>query len=204
MPKIVDHDERREHITEAATSVIIRGGFQGLTMREVAAEAGYAHGAITRYFPDKQSLLSAAFLRLHRLANERITEKVRGARGLEALDLMCREILPLGEMGPHYARVVIAFWDHAAQDEELRRIHRENNMMWRRQFRRFLLEAREDGELADDVDVDTAVGEVASRNAGWQMVSTLLPDLADDAHLVASLEALIDGLRPAVRTEPAR
>ncbi|GAA4478038.1 TetR/AcrR family transcriptional regulator [Microbacterium panaciterrae] len=195
MPKIVDHNERREHIADAATKVIIRDGFDRLTMRQIAAEAGYSHGAIARYFPTKESLLTASFLRLYTQANGRILAGVAGRRGLDALERMCREVLPFGELGPKYARVVIAFWDHASQDATVAAIHRENNQHWRDQFRRFLLEAREDGELATHIDVDTAAGEVASRNAGWQMVSVLLPESAGDERIESGLQALLADLR---------
>ncbi|PRB07683.1 TetR/AcrR family transcriptional regulator [Microbacterium sp. MYb64] len=204
MPKIVDHDERRDHIADAATKVIAREGFERLTMRQIAAEAGYTHGAIARYFPTKESLLTASFVRLHVQANGRILTEVAGKRGLDALEQMCREILPFGDLGPKYARVVIAFWDHASQDTRVTQIHRENNQRWRDQFRRFLVEAREDGELADHVDIDTAVGEVASRNAGWQMVSVLLPEVAGDERIEAGLQALLGELRGRPADGPAR
>lgn len=195
MPKIVDHEERRTHIADAATQVIIRVGFDNLTMREIATEAGYAHGAIARYFPDKRSVLTAAFLRLYSLANDRIHARIEGVRGLEALELMCREILPYSPNGPLYAKVVIAFWDHASQDDEVTRIHRVNNLHWRDLFRRCLIEAREDGELADGIDIETAVNEIASRNAGWQMISVLMPDSAGDGRLNDGLDSLLSTLR---------
>lgn len=195
MPKIVDHDERRDHIADAAVQVIIRVGFDNLTMREIATEAGYAHGAIARYFPNKQSLLTAAFLRLYTQANDRIHAQIEDVRGLAALEGMCREILPYSPNGALYARVVISFWDHASQDDQVSRIHRANNMHWRDLFRRFLTEAREDGELADHVDIETAVNEIASRNAGWQMIAVLLPDMAGDGRLNDALAAVMATLR---------
>lgn len=203
MPKIVDHDERRNHIAEAATQVILREGFDHATMREVAAAAGYTHGAIARYFPDKHSLLVAAFLRVHAQSHEQILASVMDTRGLTALCYMCREILPFGHKNAH-ASLVVAFWGHACEDEEVRALHRRNNMMWRDMFYRFLLEAREDGELAPHIDIDTAVNLIASHNAGWQMIGSLLSDLADDLHLEASLTALIDQFRAKKDTRDSR
>src|SRR5699024_3654825 len=109
MPKIVDHEERRAHIVDALTTVAVRDGFNKLTMRRVAAEAGYAHGAIVRYFPNKQSLLTAAFLKVYTDADERIKPRVENLRGLAALEEMCREILPYPPIGAPFARVVISF-----------------------------------------------------------------------------------------------
>ncbi len=195
MPKIVDHQERREHIAEAATAVIMRCGFTGLTMREVAAEAGYAHGAIARYFPDKQKLLTAAFLRLTVAANERITDGVRDLRGFAALHRLCSEILPFGEVGGASTRVLLAFWDHASEDPEIRDISRENNLRWRELMRRFLIEAREDDELSPRIDIAVAIDRIAAHNAGWQVTAALMPDVATVERISASLNALIDGFR---------
>ncbi|MHA3683007.1 TetR/AcrR family transcriptional regulator [Leucobacter sp. HY1908] len=195
MPKIVDHEERRRHIVEAVTRIIIRDGFDRVTMREIAAEAGYAHGAIVRYFPNKNSLLTASFLSLYDQANARIATELPGLRGLAGLERICLEILPFGEVGPLYARVVISFWDHASQNEGLVEIHRENNSRWRELFRMFLTQAREDGELAAHVDIEAAVNQVAAHNAGWQMTAVLLPENAGDENVQRALDTLIQGLR---------
>ncbi|MBK0420014.1 TetR/AcrR family transcriptional regulator [Leucobacter sp. CSA1] len=195
MPKIVDHDERRRHIAEAATAVIMRCGFAGLTMREVAAEAGYAHGAIARYFPNKQSLLTAAFLQLTVAANDRIAAGIEDLRGLAALHRMCSEILPYGSVGTASTRVLLAFWDHASEDPGIREINRKNTLRWRGLMHRFLAEAREDGELDPELDVDAAVDRVSVHNAGWQVTAALTPDIAASERIDASLRALLDGFR---------
>ena len=94
MPKIVDHDERRAHIARAVTNLILRDGIDGATMREIAAEAGYAHGAIARYFPSKQSLITAAFMQVFEESENRVIAGVQSIRGLRALELMCRQLWP--------------------------------------------------------------------------------------------------------------
>src|SRR5690606_38315506 len=113
----------RSHIVEAVTQIIIRDGFDRVTMREIAAEAGYAHGAIARYFPDKKSLLTAAFLEVFQKSHEHTLRRTEGVRGLEALRQMFLELMPLEADGPQRSRVVLSFWDRAAQDGELWEIH---------------------------------------------------------------------------------
>ena len=196
MPKIVDHDERRSEITEAVTRIIIRDGFDRVTMRGIAAEIGYAHGALARYFPDKQSLLTAAFFQVFNSSHAETLARVEGIRGLDALWAMSRVLLPYSRVGGDKSRVVLSFWNRAAQDPELWEIHHEAIVRRRGLIRRFLLEAREDGELRDDLDLDVAVEEVSARNAGWQMLAVFVPDAATDEKLDASLEALLDGFRP--------
>ena len=50
MPKVVDHDERREDVAEAAWRVIGRDGLEGATLREISREAGFTTGVIQHYF----------------------------------------------------------------------------------------------------------------------------------------------------------
>lgn len=194
MPKIVDHDERRAHIVEAVTQIIIRDGFDRVTMREIAAEAGYAHGAIARYFPDKKSLLTAAFLQVFQGSHERTLQRVEGVRGLQALRQMFLELLPFEADGPERARVVLSFWDRAAQDQELWEIHHENITRRRELIRRFLVEARDDGELDPALVIEDGVNRVSAHNAGWQMMAVLVPESADEASLLASIDSILDAL----------
>ncbi len=202
MPKIVDHDERRGHFIDAAIDVVVREGFDRLTMRQIATEAGYTHGAIARYFPDKQSLLAAAFLRLNRAVNERIAENTAGLRGMAALKATCRAILPYDDRRVT-GRVVIAFWDRIPHDPDLRAVWDGHSTRWRSRFVQHLEEAREDGELAPDVDIAVAVNEISARNMGWLMLTVVLPEQVTDENLDRGLDGLFDRFLASAQTAPA-
>ena len=60
MGRSVDHTQRREIFAAAALRVIMRDGIAGLTVREVAKEAGFTTGALTHYFHSKDQLLIEA------------------------------------------------------------------------------------------------------------------------------------------------
>ncbi|WP_156760879.1 TetR/AcrR family transcriptional regulator [Microbacterium karelineae] len=195
MPKIVDHDERRELIVDATWRLIQRGGFDRATMREIAEEAGFAHGALARYFPDKQSLISAAFVRAYSATNARLDEALAGVTGLAGLRELCRQILPFGASSRPYARVVVAFWEQAMQNDDLSQLHRSNNMRWRGLMWTFLEQARSEGELDDGVEIGAVVDEVAAMNAGWQVMSLLMPETAIDERITAALDQFLDRIR---------
>ena len=195
MPKIVDHDERRAHIARAVTNLIMRDGIDGATMREIAAEAGFAHGAIARYFPSKQSLITAAFMQVFEESENRVIAGVQSIRGLRALELMCRQLWPFSPVEARKARVVLAFWALAAQDPELEKLHQVRIAERRDLIRRFLREAQEDGELSEHISLEAAVDEVTSRNAGWQMMAVLVPEAIADERIEAALQTMLAGLR---------
>ena len=51
--------DRRQALVEAAYRRIAECGFEGLRLRDVAAEAGIDHSTIHHYFPTKQALVTA-------------------------------------------------------------------------------------------------------------------------------------------------
>ncbi|MGH3984905.1 MAG: TetR/AcrR family transcriptional regulator [Pseudonocardiaceae bacterium] len=57
MPKQVDHTERRRAIAEALWRVVAREGFEGVSLRHVAAEAGVSMGLVQHYFHTKEQML---------------------------------------------------------------------------------------------------------------------------------------------------
>lgn len=199
MPKMVDHDERREVIVDATWRLIERGGFERATMREIATEAGFAHGALSRYFDNKESLLAAAFVRAHTRTNERVSTELRSERGIAALRTLCLEIMPLGRRGVQEARVVVAFWDRAIVNEDLWNAHRANALRWRAQMHQFLAEAREDGEIATTVPDETIVDQITAMNAGLQIMSLLMPDTTTRERQLAAFDTYLAGLRAPAR-----
>lgn len=195
MPKVVDHDERRSELAAAAWHIIARDGFDRLTMRNIASEAGYSHSAFARYFPDKDALLHAAFLHTRELADKGIVAATQGERGLTALRHMCLAIMPLGQDGAAHARVALAFWNHAAQNDSFGQSQREHAHAWRSRLLTHLREAEADEELASGIDLTTASDEIAAANMGWQTLRLIMPEFATDARMTAALDSLLSSMR---------
>jgi TetR/AcrR family transcriptional regulator, transcriptional repressor of aconitase len=59
MPKIVDHAKYRREIVVKATPIFSTHGFNGLGMRQIAAELGMSKSALYHYFPSKELLFAA-------------------------------------------------------------------------------------------------------------------------------------------------
>ncbi len=65
--------DKRQLILTTAEQLIVKTGFQGLSMHKLAQEAGIAAGTIYRYFQDKDDLVEA--VRLHVL--QRVADMVQ-------------------------------------------------------------------------------------------------------------------------------
>ena len=121
MPKIVDHEARREEISEIVAGLIAGGGLEAATIREIARSSGYSKGVVEHYFDDKEALISAALDWVNRRYELRLSGAIDGLAGLPALRKMIEATLPLNERVRDEWRVRLVFWSTAAIDPVLRR-----------------------------------------------------------------------------------
>jgi len=73
MPKIVDHQQRKENIAEAAWRVIRRDGLDGVSVRRIAQEMGISLGSLRYYFDNQHELLAFAM----RLVSQRVHHRIQ-------------------------------------------------------------------------------------------------------------------------------
>jgi len=191
VPKIVDHDKRRVELVEATWRIIASRGIEGATMREIAAEAGFANGALKPYFPTKDDLLTFAFGHVFNQTNSRMSDSTAGLRGLSALRSYCHEILPLDAERLNEARIAIAFWQRALTDPAKAALHDSSMEQWRDALFDKLREARELGELKEGLNDDDIVGGIMTFALGAQITATLTPEHHSADQLRSQLETYI-------------
>jgi AcrR family transcriptional regulator len=79
MPKRVDHQQRRREIADALLRVVGLHGLHGMSLREVAAEAGVSLRLVQYYFPTKEQLVLFTASYLTRRLAEQVTTQVKAA-----------------------------------------------------------------------------------------------------------------------------
>ena len=194
MPKVVDRDERRPTIVAAAWRLIAARGIDGVNMRDLAAEAGYTNGALSRYFSGKDEILRAAFELVLEETNTRIERSVRTHRGLKALRKVCVEIMPLTEETRLEARIAISLWQRALTDRNMEKANNDIVGRWSARIAAHLTEAVEDGTLID-IDVEVYASLIMTTVVGLQVTAVLgHPGTSRKAQL-ALLDAILDGHR---------
>jgi AcrR family transcriptional regulator len=156
MGRSVDHDERREIFAAAALRVITREGIAGLTVREVAKEAGYTTGALTHYFHSKDQLLIEASELSARLVRDRMARAEQTRPVIEAIRKVVALALPLTPERRGYWRIWVGYWERSSYDDEVSRVMRLRYDEWRDRLARMLAMAQAAGEVAADVDVQHA------------------------------------------------
>lgn len=120
MPKLVDHDARRQEIVDAAWRVVHRGGIERATVREVAAEAGCSPGSLRYYFPAQAELIGLAMDMVAERVRRRIESLDPGSDVRSAVERLLEQLLPLDDERRTEMEVWLAFSARAQADAALR------------------------------------------------------------------------------------
>lgn len=196
MPKIVDHDERRQELIEATWQVIAQHGLSAVTMRQIAEEAGYANGALKPYFPTKSDLLEATYIHVFALTENRIDAATANLRGIAALRALCLEVLPVTPELINEALIVVPFWEAAIRKPERTRAVVDSIDRWRDRITTTLSEAEADGDLRPGLKPEDIAGTLLSFLQGSQVTAVIDPDSFNPDRLREHLEAYLTLLRP--------
>lgn len=195
MPKVVDHRQRRQELVEATWRIIARHGISGATMRQIAAEAGFANGALKPYFPTKAELIEATYAFVFDRTNRRVDAAAQGLDGLAALEAFCREVLPLDAERLDEARVVISFWQEAAHDPRGAELNNASMAQWRRSMAGWMVQARGAEELDAGVEIAAAADALLNFLLGCQISAVIDREATTAGDLEAQLAAQLGQLR---------
>lgn len=196
-PSRYHHGDLRAALIARAAEVVIADGVGALSLRELARDLGVSHGAPSRHFPDKQSLLDA--LALHGF--DRLRGELAGA------------LAPVGQLATfadQFAQLATAYVRFAVQNASLLAVmfaakHREQappelRAAVERTFEAPLLaieQAQHRGEVVagDLEEIATAILATIHGFAALIAAGLLHPDAAGDL-LTATVGHLVHGLHP--------
>ena len=164
-----------DRLLDCVLGLLVADGYEGISIRRVAAAAGVSIGAVQHHFPTKDALLAAAMDRVSQQFQERLERRLApGAGPVEVLRAVAGELLGTGQERRPASVIWLVRMARAAVHEPTAEVHRRE---WR-QVEDLL------AHLVAAVRPD--LREQAAR---------------DEATL---LLALLDGLAGAVAVEPGR
>ena len=117
MPKIIDHDERRQQIAQAVLSVVARDGVSGVTMREVALEAGWSTGVLNHYYENKRALLVGGLRQASHDSGKNMIRALRSKHGTDQIRAVLEEGMPLDTRRAAMCRIFFFFWAEGISDD---------------------------------------------------------------------------------------
>jgi AcrR family transcriptional regulator len=176
MPKIVDHAERRAALAAAVWQVASRDGLDAVTMRRVAAEAGWSTGALAHYFEDKEELLVFAFETVADRVGRRIVKAAEHTRDpLELIRVQLVEGLAIDGERRAEVRVWFAFLGLAETRPQLAKAGREAYRVWRDRVAKTLTSAQRQGVVDDSIDAEREAAALIALVDGLAIQATFDP-----------------------------
>ena len=167
MPKPTFHNlpaDKRERIIELAIEEFSDKPYAQASISNIVARAGIAKGSFYQYFEDKLDLYRWLMLDIaaHRkLAYVEAHMPASSGDMFEVLERMMVAGIEFGIENPRLSRV--AEWTfHQSPEPDLAAFVKEVEALSTENFRRFLEQARERGELRDGLDLDLAGAMIGS------------------------------------------
>ena len=202
MPKQVDHEQRRQQIAGALLEVTASHGLEGVSLRQVAAQAGVTSGMVQHYFASKDTMIGFAMRTARTRYEARMTAALEGL-GVDAepravVTGLLATMLPVDDQQRQDARTALAFQSYAATRPAVA----EGLLTGEAQLRSFLaslLPPPGEAQCSADQREQSATALLGmAEGLGMQVISTGLS--AQEA--LASLEAQVE-LTFTARTEVA-
>jgi AcrR family transcriptional regulator len=194
MPRVVQHEQRRQELLDATWTVVASEGIEAATIRRIAEQAGCTTGRITHYFANKDDVLVAALRRVHIAAGKRMIQALPDNPGLQGLRAMLLEALPLDQQRIVEWQVWIAFWGNAATSPQLRREQHLRYEEWRALLFSVLQSAKRNGELPSRTNVTGLVEQLVALIDGLGLQGVLDPQHLPPGDLRSVLGNILDKL----------
>jgi AcrR family transcriptional regulator len=194
MPKIVDHDERREEILRAAIRVIESVGLDHTTTRAIAHESGYSNGVLSHYFQDKDDILQSILVKTHREFMERVEHSMNGKDEFGRLWALLMQNLPLDRERRVETLMEMTFWPRAVSIPAMRAFQRDAADELLTRLRLLITDVRGAGRLDSDLtDGDIAellIAVIDGLSVHAELFPKRLPAPQQERLMRAQLEAV--------------
>lgn len=175
MPRVVNEEERRRSIADAALTLIAKDGLESATFRAIARERGLSLGAIQHSFEDQAQLRQCVVSRFIQQVEDRLValdehmaqHSPGSPNWFEAIVSLLLELLPLDEGRRAEVRIWEAFAHASITDEQLAPFYRR---------------------------LDSALDRFCVSLVAQMKADSLVDEKLDDRLEGARLHALLDGL----------
>ena len=159
-------------LLQAASELIVEGGFDALTFAAIGERAGYSRGLVTARFGNKDGLVDALIDRIVTNWNTRnILPQTRGLEGRAAMVHVIEAIRRQAERDPRGLRVLYALaFEAIGPHDELRVRMATFHEVMRTDFAAILRRGLRDGSIPESVPADREAELIlaALRGIGFQ------------------------------------
>lgn len=159
-------------LLDAASDLIVEGGFASMTFAAIGERAGFSRGLVTARFGSKEGLVEALIERIVGTWSHRnVIPFTKGRRGFEGLTVMIDAIRRQAERDPRGLRVLYALMFEAlGPDEELRTRFAKFHDEMRADFASLVAKGKRDGSIRKGISPDHEAALIVAglRGIGYQ------------------------------------
>jgi AcrR family transcriptional regulator len=186
--------QRRERILETVRQQLSKAGYEGLSMRDVAAASDVSPTTLYNLYDNKDGLVLAA---LDDLLTQLATSVPAELQGLEGVVARSRAYAQNIVRNPRYAEAMARMLFNARSTDPIAKMLLHNGISFRRQS---LVEMQAIGEMRMDIDLDFFAQQwaVSSWSAILLWTHGHIPlEEFEESYVRAELHALLPGMTPA-------
>jgi AcrR family transcriptional regulator len=194
VPKVVDHEERRQELVEAAWRVINRVGLEHTTIREIAAESGFSTGALAHYFRSKDDILRSALERADHEIQDRLERIPQTVHPITRLRHVVAQALPLDDRRAFELTLDVNFWARALNQPSLRALQHRDHDVWRDVVMKAVIEAQQADVLHRLSAPEDVTDVIVAFVDGLGLQGLVYPELITTARTTHLLDAQLMAL----------
>ena len=198
-PRIVDKEQKRLALIQAAVFIFAAKGFQSATMSEIAARAGVGKGTLYEYFHNKEDLFFAVFEWFGNSTFEQAQQAVKDVNtaGDQLLALARASIASMSEYRELFP-LTLEFW--AASSAQITRERFASALQslyqsYRRTIALLVHAGQQHGEFRSSVDAEAVATMLVGAMDGLFLQHWFDPNLDPSAISEHFFEPLLRGLR---------
>lgn len=189
MPKIVDHDERREALCLAAAKLIHEEGLEAATVRAIARAASCSTGVLAHYFADKDDLVAHVLAYVNHRPIARMVARLENEPVPESVVPWLDEVLPLDEDRRMEWSVRLAIW---GVKPNLQTFAPSGQDSWVEGSKILVEMSKARGVLPQDLDTDDFARRLTASVMGASLCAMFEPSRFDPAWLRQFIGATLD------------
>ena len=195
LPKIVNHEERREFIARVSADIIADQGLEQATIREIAQRTGFSKGVIEHYFDDKDHIIDMALNWVNERYMIRERKLTEGKEGLAALHARLTGALPLTKESVQEWKIRLRFWSIAAVQNDLHSLQSQRLTLTRQRYELDLGQAQQREELHADIDITHAANMLIHFVSGVSCNAVIAPNYYSKRYMKEVIDTVIEDVR---------
>lgn len=191
MPKLINHQERKQHIAQAVWAVLAREGVRGVSVRTVAAEAGISTGSLRHVFPTLNDMM------LYSLdySGQKFLASLTSRKVIDHLEDLLFDFLPTSNESRMYSEVGVGMLAEASNIPGAARMLQQQETELSYTYSFILTQLKAHGRIRSDIDVQYETDTLVSLLFGVHVSYMLSNQTASDQELQAPLKMHLASLK---------